>query len=264
MRKHKVAVLAVVMLFPVMFLVNCQLDRPTDSGQAQVGPNNVLGLLTNAADGQPLVGAMVTVDGPVTRSVNTDAAGQYAVNQLPHGTYRTTATTAGFIPLTKVVALQDTTLSVNFVLSEGLSENAYRFVLSWDVDPADLDAHLWSGTSHIYYASTGAAASEPFIYLDVDDVSSYGPETITVSQLDNTCVFAIHNFSNDAAITVSRAHIDIYQGSTRIAYYDAPTSGSGRWWYVCDLNANGSILTRNTLSDDAPTSSPPALAPKGQ
>jgi len=264
MRKQKVAVLAVLMLFPVMFLVNCQLDRPTDSGQEQTGPNNVLGLLTNAADGEPLVGAMVTVDGPVTRSVNTDAVGQYAVNQLPHGTYRTTATTAGFIPLTKVVDLQDTTMSVNFILSEGLSDNEYRFVLSWAADPNDLDAHMWSGTSHIYYASRGTVASEPFIYLDVDDVSSYGPETITIKQLSNTCQFAIHNFSNESALTASEAHIDIYQGSTRIAYYDVPTSGNGRWWYVCDLNANGSILTRNTLSDSAPASSPPALVAKGQ
>jgi len=247
----------------MVFLVNCQLDRPTDSGQAQTGPNNVLGLLTNAADGQPLVSAMVTVDGPVTRSVNTDAAGQYAVNELPDGTYRTTATTAGFIPLTKVVTLNDTTVSVNFVLSEGLSENEYRFVLSWASTPSDLDAHLWSGDYHIYYGSTGAAASEPFIFLDVDDRSSYGPETITIGQLSNTCQFAVHNFSGqgggDTPLTGSDAHIDIYQGSTRIAYYDVPTSGSGVWWYVCDLNANGSITTRNVLSADPPATVSPAL-----
>jgi subtilisin family serine protease len=56
-------------------------------------PGGIMGTVTNAKDGSPIVGATVT-DG--TRTTTTDAEGKYTIASVPPGTYRVTASTAGY------------------------------------------------------------------------------------------------------------------------------------------------------------------------
>ncbi|MEA3296548.1 MAG: hypothetical protein U9R56_01645, partial [candidate division Zixibacteria bacterium] len=90
---------------------------------------------------------------------------------------------------------------------------------------------------------------------------SYGPETITIKQITGPCKFAVHNFSggSETAILSSSAHIDVYQGSSKIAEYDIPSSGTGYWWYVCDMEGSGDLAAVNEIQVDAPEgfTSPP-------
>lgn len=260
----RVALHVLTLLLVATLLLQCQLKHPDEP--ELVGTSVFEGSLTDAASGNSLSAALITASGPVTKNANSDAEGNYSVEALPAGTYRITATRAGYIPITKVMNVaDDATEQVDFVLSEGLAEDAYRFVLSWGNSPSDLDAHLWSDTVHVYFADRGDDSQEPWIGLDVDDVSSYGPETITIMQLTEDCQFAIHNFSGqnggDSPITSSEAHIDIYRGSDRIAYYDVPQAGSGYWWYVCDLTASGGVVTRNEITSTPPGSvtAPPSV-----
>jgi len=56
-------------------------------------PGTITGIVTDAEDGSPIVGAVVT-DG--TRTGLTNAAGQYTMNDVPPGSYEVTASKSGY------------------------------------------------------------------------------------------------------------------------------------------------------------------------
>jgi tetratricopeptide (TPR) repeat protein len=126
-----------------------------------------------------------------------------------------------------------------------------RVVLSWGQSPSDLDAHLAYGNDHIYYEhKVGNNAN-----LDVDDVDSYGPETITIDQRNNQeYVFAVHDYSdrqnpNTSNLSNSQAKVFVYIGESLVrTYYISGGSQKGNLWTVFKINANGEMQDINTLS----------------
>jgi hypothetical protein len=56
-------------------------------------PGTITGTVTDAEDGSPIAGAVVT-DG--TRTTTTDASGEYAIADVPPGTYEVTASKSGY------------------------------------------------------------------------------------------------------------------------------------------------------------------------
>jgi len=77
---------------------------------------------------------------------------------------------------------------MTFSLSPVLDDNEYRVVLTWGDIPNDLDSHLFYYNEydqelfHVYWASAiGYYNGEIVASLDVDDTSSYGPETVTIT-----------------------------------------------------------------------------------
>ena len=117
---------------------------------------------------------------------------------------------------------------MTFSLSPILDENEYRVVLTWGDTPSDLDSHLFwyneydQEMFHVYWANrTGYYNGEIVASLDVDDTSSYGPETVTItfdaSMVENGgelryCVF---NFSrgNLGELSESNATVRVYKGN---------------------------------------------------
>ena len=80
--------------------------------------------------------------------------------------------------------------------------------------------------------------------LDVDDTSSYGPETITISRLNNTGKYSyyVHDFtnkneSNSKELSNSGAIAKVYSGNVLIATFNVPTNKIGTVWHVFDYNA---------------------------
>jgi hypothetical protein len=106
----------------------------------------------------------------------------------------------------------------------------------------------------------------PYAELDVDDTSSYGPETITIAQRFNgTYTYAIYNYSGEASLTTSEAKIEIFNSSGLIASYDVPTSGDGRWWHVVDIDgATGLITEVNAIVATSPESYQDTTIPRTQ
>jgi len=127
-----------------------------------------------------------------------------------------------------------------------------RIVLSWGSTPSDLDAHLAYGSNHIFWKRKKGNNAN----LDVDDVDSYGPETITIDQRNNgqEYVFAVHDFSDrhDAGTTnlsKSQAKVFVYIGESLVrTYYISPNGQQGNLWTVFKINANGEMQDINTIS----------------
>ncbi len=222
-------------------------DGQTISIQQVSEYGTIMGSVSNAFTGEPLDSVEVGVTGPAQRSVKTNSDGTFSMAELPYGAYTVVASKTGYIQATRTVQLLESTVSVYLPLTPLPDSNQYRAVLTWDAEPHDLDLHLWTLGTEIYFSNKGRLDTIPYAFLDVDNVSGYGPETITIDTLIDTCKFSVKNYSGSPDITVSRAHIDVYKGASLIRSFDVPTTGVGLWWYVFDLTPTGSIIERNTI-----------------
>jgi hypothetical protein len=103
----------------------------------------------------------------------------------------------------------------NFIFEQPLMTTT----LVWGQNPSDLDSHFTNsgGGTHIYFSNKdvdnaianiltkGSLTAEPYIMLDTDDTSSFGPEVTTVVYNDTSSVgvtdgtyrFCVRNFSGE-------------------------------------------------------------------
>lgn len=127
--------------------------------------------------------------------------------------------------------------------------DSMRIVLNWGKTPDDLDSHLVYDNEHIFWdAKTGDKAN-----LDVDDIDSYGPETITIEQrlTNQPYVYAVHNYSdinqaNSNRLARSQATVRVYMGESLVRSYDVPNT-QGNLWTVFRITPNGEIQDINHI-----------------
>jgi subtilisin family serine protease len=106
-----------------------KLDALTAVTQSPRGPTGTLaGRVTNATTGAAVVGATVTVTGPVNRTTTTNATGNYSVT-LPIGSYTATAAAYGYTSQTATVTVTTgATTTRNFALAPVPSGTISGFV----------------------------------------------------------------------------------------------------------------------------------------
>jgi len=112
----------------------------------------------------------------------------------------------------------------------------------------------------VYYSNkTSSGANGKLADLDVDDTSSYGPETVTIYNMDRGGMYSyyVHDFSNRAydgssEMSNSGAQVKVYRGSALLATYNIPTSRAGTVWHVFDYDANtNKLIPVNTFSSES-------------
>jgi hypothetical protein len=155
----------------------------------------------------------------------------------------------------------------DLTLSPMLAAGEIRIVMSWGERPTDLDSHLYTpaigGTEyHIYYPASnrGSLTSNPYAYLDVDDVTSYGPETVTIAQsFDGEYNYVVHNYAGEVygestSISDSGCVVKVYDDTGLIATYSAPPSyrltDEYNWWVFSYDGATGRITSRDASPED--------------
>lgn len=197
----------------------------------------------------------------------TDESGMYEFASIRPGSYTAVASEDGFISQWTYLAVVGgvTRSDFDITLSRPLGEG-YRFVLTWGEAPSDLDSHLATpvieGSAYeIRWNNRGSLDSAPYANLDVDDQSSYGPETITIAaNHEGVYRYAIYAWSTDALLSQSQARVVLYSGDQILRQWTVPGSGDGRWWYVCDLNAiTASVQGVNSIQSEPPTGISPSL-----
>src|SRR5205085_82209 len=96
----------------------------------------------------------------------------------------------------------------------------------------------------------GDLTASPFALLDHDDVTAFGPETITIAapssepppRFAGTYCYFVHNFSAEQPLTSSLASVQVVNGDTEIARFTVPTTGTGSDWEIFTLDgATGTI-----------------------
>ncbi|MFH1864950.1 MAG: carboxypeptidase regulatory-like domain-containing protein [Candidatus Eisenbacteria bacterium] len=224
-------------------------------------PGTVQGVVRDATTGGSITGATVSVNGVQTTS---GIGGSYSVsNVFPSAFVLVTASASGYQPFSMVLAVAaGATVEQDVVLvPSAMSADQYRFILTWGLDPSDLDSHLWVPTgvgtyTHVYFANRGTLLGAPYAELDVDDLYSFGPETVTLlPEYEGNYVYAVHEWTGTGTLATSSAVVQIYAGNNLIRVLNVPTGtcGENYWWHVGELNAEtGEFTLINEFHADPP------------
>lgn len=240
------------------------------------GANTVAGVAKDATTGLGIEGVTVNVranwnsqSGDVIATTTTDADGNYSFS-LERGYYTLEFARDGFVSAFVNVASSNAVGACEGVLSptstSEVTSTEFRIVLTWGETPRDLDSHLvglddTNSVFHIAYYNKVERDTDGNVIasLDVDDVSSYGPETVTIvnARTDATYYYSVKDFTNrgDAASTqmsASNANVKVYQGSVLVKEYNVPLNQAGYIWNVFKIE-NGSVVDINNYNADETT-----------
>jgi hypothetical protein len=147
----------------------------------------------------------------------------------------------------------------------GVASASLNIKLTWGALPSDVDSHLFlPNGSQVNFIQDGSLTTAPFAALDVDDVSSFGPEVITVRRLMiGTYRYAVNNYSGsfNPGLTGSPVRVELSRpNGLQVFTPPAGETASLDWWtvfsFTVDAACNVSVSTIGTWSD-----SPPAAAP---
>ena len=233
------------------------LGSAQDSGNTSTQCADLTVTVSNAATGSPLSNAVITVG---SSSATTNSSGVATLSGLQSGSALISATAANFTATSRTADLTCTiSNSVGLSLSPSsgtgaITANQIRAVLTWGTNPRDLDSHLTGPSSassgsltdttnrfHMYYA----ARTQDVAVLDVDDTSSFGPETTTISPPSGRTTlraglyrYSIHHFSGTSTIPTSGASVILYLAGRQQEFRPPANSsvgGSGAVWTVFEL-----------------------------
>lgn len=251
------------------YMATTDLVPGDDNGKGGFG-GYITDALTGKAVGDVILDVREGANSPDTNDIlltlKTDSAGHYIYNPdsffgikrgLPSGQYTITAQKEGYITTSFNIIVKDDELveGQNATISPVLEENEFRIVLRWGRSPSDLDSHYNAigESDHVYYSNkTGSTAN-----LDVDDTSSYGPETITVtkfSSLTSGFVYSVHDYSNrnsssSSALSNSGACVTVYHGDNSPVIFYVPVGYVGTVWNVFRVDDSGNIEALNTFEN---------------
>jgi len=251
----------ILLAIPVLLILGagCSKNEESSPTGPAIPDATVSGKVRSAVDDSPISGARVSADDG--NSIVTEASGIYSLD-LSSGDRTITVTAANFDTSRKELHISagDLIQNTQFNLSPTLSsDQSLRIVLSWLDAPQDLDAHLLtpsiSGTVyHIFWNNEGSADAPPYASLDVDETEGYGPETITIHDLQpGTYHYWVRRFSDDAELAGSEAVVEVYGSGGLLSSYTAPSTGSDVYWHVFDINgSDGSVQLVNQLVSEPP------------
>ncbi|MBQ3760669.1 MAG: carboxypeptidase regulatory-like domain-containing protein [Clostridia bacterium] len=192
----------------------------------------------------------------------TDANGKYTID-LPLGNYTVVMQKENFMTHTfNLIVQKIVTENQNGTITpEQVEEHAgdYLITLTWGVSPRDVDSHMSGATAagntfHVYWNNKRFSRTDDpvFCELDVDDVTSYGPEHITLVSDGGTYYYYLHRYSSDSTLAASESKVTIEQGNQLIRTFYVPTDQiADRYWNIFAIK-NGQLIVKNTMTPDAP------------
>lgn len=268
--------------------INITYNQTTDLGAldlVQENKDQLMGGIYGYINNAKFYEAVADVDIKVTRgwdndsenaevvaSATTDDSGYYDLKQrlvydvsfgLNAGNYTVIISKDGFISTSfNVTVSGGTDIRFDSTITPVGSENEYYIVLTWGEEPHDLDSHL-NGVipnpengnelerDHIFFSRQDGIGA----FLDVDDVTSYGPETITIADIDlyeGNIMYSVHDYTNRAsdesdALSRSGAVVKVYKGSQMISQFNVPAGNDGTVWNVFYFDSNRNIVPVNTF-----------------
>ena len=211
----------------------------------------IYGTVIDAVTGKPLESALIIVKNLDTKEtvgrIISDTSGRFVV-PVDHGRYIIYIGKKQYISDRFMVnVLQDFPRSVHAVLTKIIPPQDYRIIMTWDRYPIDVDAHLRGphpdhADFHIYWNRRTQIKGKK--YLDRDDTSSFGPETITIYGLDpGTYRYCVHsysgrNLSSGDALSRGNIVVRLYNGDQLLKEYKMPSGTEGNYWEVFEIDGD--------------------------
>lgn len=177
--------------------------------------------------------------------VELDYYDYYEIGLYP-GTYTAELITPGYESTYFTISTLYDNMEVNSNSIPNITNDDVRIVLTWGANPSDLDSHLFlpNGNNIAYYSKVVDGGN-----LDIDDTSSYGPETVTIDSLkQGTYKYYVADYSNSSYerytstdMSQSNARVDVYDKTGLISTFIVPSYREGVIWHVFNI-ANGKIV----------------------
>ena len=171
---------------------------------------------------------------------------QYYNVSLADGVYTLEIVGSNIEQSYKTIYSSDNFLENTASIMPKIEGDEIKIVLSWGSEPEDLDSHLFTSTGeHIcYYQDTIENG-----YLDVDDRDGYGPETITLDQIEKGKYrYYVVDFLNAADgdlnsydMSNSNGKVYVYSKDGLISSFNVPRNRPGIIWDVFEI-INGRII----------------------
>ena len=226
----------------------------------------VSGCVTDSL-GSRVANARVTSDGidyTNATSASTDSNGNFNIALRRSGSAIIVAEAGG--PLSNTLRVgpftADSSVAGCLVLSQAGAGVTMK--LTWGEFPRDLDTHIVTPSGgHVYYASRGSLTAAPYAGLDVDDVTSFGPEVLTLTRLMvGTYKYYVYNYSGYGAgpIASASARVELNIPGRAPELFTPPSAGetsATRSWllFELDVDAQCTVIVRRqgTYSTVEPT-----------
>ncbi len=224
------------------------------------GFSGVIGRVIDCLTGEPIRGARVVVqglnwtateestgdDGTFSIAVPVDeAAVVYAEKDGVRGEN---------VPITTLPGSSPDPLDVGDIC---LNTPRMQITLVWGQEPADLDAHLTypadgDTRGHVYFDNRTHAEAN----LDTDDITSFGPEIITVFGLtDGLYRYSVHHYAGSEVISASEARVTLVIGDpSPVAgvYTQTPPGGAAAVkdaWRVWEITVEDGVVSEVRTSN---------------
>ncbi len=135
------------------------------------------------------------------------------------------------------------------------AEEEAQIELTWNELPRDLDLHVFVAEANerpINYANQGTLGNWPWVELDKDRRTGYGPEVIRIRKIvEGFYRIEVHCFSNDAPLAGCGAKVTIRIRGRKQSTLACPNEGHGRWWHVCDVDFQAAKIHEvNSIHDE--------------
>lgn len=216
------------------------------------------GMLTlrfyNALDGEPIPEANIFIQG--YGDFTTDLEGKVRFESPGEdGRYPFRFSKEGFITTEDVFEIIGGTIFYyRYTQSPSINIGTYRIVLEWDNKPDDLDAHLEKpGEYHISYRRM-LSSNDGKARLDRDDQDGFGPETITIEDLDDQgeYEFWVFDYTNQdkkgsKSLSKSKARVKVYGEGQLLQSFQVEPKKDGNTWIVFRI-VNGQVIPVNEIN----------------
>ncbi|MEY4564735.1 MAG: hypothetical protein RLZZ618_4012 [Pseudomonadota bacterium] len=213
--------------------------------------------------GRRVAGGRVFTDGidySGTAEARTDAQGNFSVPLKTSAQAILTAQNGIRQSNSKTVGPATSNVAAGACLVVGSDVNGLNVRLTWGLGPLDVDSHLYlpDGT-HVSYLNKGSLGAAPYANLDIDDVTSYGPEIVTVRRLMvGTYRYSLHNYSATftPGMIGSPTRVELTAADDLTAYSPPAGELNNRWWNVFEFTVDAqcgiTVTPTNTWSANAP------------
>lgn len=208
----------------------------------------------NAETGEPVPEATITIQD--FQTFTTDLEGKIRFAIQPDGIYPFTFEKEGFISENdKFEIVAQTIFRNRFTVSPVISMGTIRIVLDWDKKPDDLDAHfVKEGDYHISYREKLTSADGKAL-LDRDDRDGFGPETITVKDIDEKAEYTyfVKDYTNrdtkkSTALSKSNAMVKLYGEGKLLNIWQLSEKQKGNAWMVFSIQ-NGKLVPTDEVKN---------------
>ena len=214
----------------------------------KAGDGTVRGTITSATTGYPVDSVLLNVyhewnqtGGSVVSSTSTDENGTYSLT-LPAGYYTVEMSKDGYatgyfnLTISGGKTINNKNASISPIMTFGKD---FRVVLTWGANPSDLDSHLFGQQSdgsnyHIYYSNKNGYDSNgnKIANLDVDDTTSFGPETTTfTAETAGSYEYYIDWYTGSGTWATCGGKVEVYNGDKLMYVFNVPNNNtkSGSW-----------------------------------